>query len=200
VKKVASQDIYQIKVTLLGITPPIWRRLLVPASLTLEHLHHVLQFAMGWSNCHLHDFRIGGQRFAEPDADDPIAGPGATTDEASVRLSRVLGNAGTTAVYTYDFGDGWEHEIVVEKILAPEAGRVYPMCVGGKRHCPPEDCCGVPGYTDLLKAIADPEHNQDNLLLMWLGGRFDPEEFSVDAVNRLLAPSLRRRRVTEPRP
>ena len=197
-KKVENpRDIYQIKVTLLGTSPPIWRRLLVPASLTLAQLHYVLQAAMGWDNDHLHDFRIGKQRYAEPDPDDPPMGPGATADEGAVRLSRVLGKAGAKAVYTYDFGDGWEHGIVVEKILPPEEGRAYPVCVDGKRHGPPEDCGGVGGYYNLLEAVGDPEHDEHEEMREWLGDDFDPEAFSVDEVNRRLVPSRRRRSKAE---
>jgi len=104
-----------------------------------------------------------------------------------VRLFSVLGKVGAKAVYTYDFGDGWEHAIAVEKVLSPEAGHAYPACVEGKRHGPPEDCGGVPGFYNLLEAIGDPEHGQHEEMRDWLGDDFDPEAFSVDEVNRRLA-------------
>jgi hypothetical protein len=104
----------------------------------------------------------------------------------------VLGRIGSKAVYTYDFGDGWEHEIVVEKKLPPEAGQAYPICVDGKRHGPPEDCGGVPGYYSLLNAISDPLNHQHKESRDWLGDEFDPEAFSVDEINRSLAPLTRR--------
>src|SRR5580698_8954743 len=113
------QEIYQVKVTLLGTRPPIWRRLLVPADLTLEDLHDVLQAAMGWRDCHLHEFRIGQKRFGEADPGESFMGVPTTISESSARLFRVLGKAGAKAVYSYDFGDGWEHRITVEKVLAP---------------------------------------------------------------------------------
>ena len=154
-KRVENPDeIYQIKVTLLGTSPPIWRRLLVPATLTLEQLHDVLQLAMGWEDCHMHDFRIGQKRFGKPGPDDRLMGPHAIGNERTVRLFSVLGKVGAKAVYTYDFGDSWEHAIVVEKVLPPAAERVYPACVEGKRHAPPEDCGGVPGFYNLLKRSA----------------------------------------------
>jgi hypothetical protein len=182
------QQIYQIKVTLLGTDPPIWRRLLVPAALTLETLHDILQLAMGWEDCHMHDFRIGQQRFGKPDPMERAFGGTRTVSERTARLFSLLGRVGAKAVYTYDFGDSWEHGIVVEKRLAPEPGRVYPACLAGERHGPPEDCGGVPGFYNLLEAIGDPQHEEHEELLDWLGDGFDPEAFSVEEVNRRLAP------------
>jgi hypothetical protein len=187
-----TREIYQIKVTLMGTDPKIWRRLLVPADLTLERLHDVLQIAMGWEDCHLHEFRIGKQRFGTPDAmDDALGGPRAAS-ERTARLFQVLGRARAKAAYTYDFGDTWEHQIVVEKLLPVEPGLAYPRCVAGERHGPPEDCGGTWGYHNLLEAISDPEHDDHEEMLEWLGEGFDPEAFSVDEVNQQLTP-LRRR-------
>jgi hypothetical protein len=186
------QEIYQIKVTLLGTDPPIWR-LLVPADLTLEQLHDVLQLAMGWENCHMHDFHIGQRRFGTPDPSEELSGLSSTASERTTRLFNVLGRVGAKAIYTYDFGDSWEHEVVVEKRLAPEPGRAYPACVAGERHGPPEDCGGMPGFYDLLDAISDPAHEQHEELRDWLGDDFDPDSFSVDEVNRRLKPLQRRR-------
>lgn len=186
-----SQEIYRIKVTLLGTDPPIWRRLLVPAALTLEQFHDVLQLAMGWEDCHMHDFRIGQQRYGKPDPMERVLGGPRTANERTARLFQVLGRAGIKAVYTYDFGDSWEHKVVVEKRLAPEPERAYPTCVAGERHGPPEDCGGIPGFYNLLEAISDPSHEQHEELLDWLGDGFDSEAFSVEEVNRKLAPVQR---------
>ena len=188
-----AQEIYQIKVTLLGADPPIWRRLLVPADLTLEQLHDVLQLAMDWENCHMHEFRIGRQRFGKPNPMEEAFGGSRTASERTARLFSVLGRARAKAVYTYDFGDSWEHQIVVEECLAPEPGRAYPACLAGERRAPPEDCGGLPGFYNLLEAIGDPEHEEHEEILEWLGGGFDPEAFSVDEVNRRFAPLQRRR-------
>ena len=188
------QQIYQIKVTLLGTDPQIWRRLLVPADLTLEQLHNVLQIAMGWEDCHMHEFRIGQQRYGTSDPMERVFGGSRTASERAARLFNVLDRAGTKAAYTYDFGDSWEHRIVVEKRLAPEPGRAYPACLAGERHGPPEDCGGIPGFYNLLEAISDPKHEQHEELLDWLGDGFDLEAFSVDEVNRRLAPLQRRRK------
>ena len=187
------QEIYQIKVTLLGTDPPIWRRLLVPADLTLEQLHDVLQLAMGWEDCHMHEFRIGQQRFGKPDPMERAFGGPRTASERTARLFNVLGRAGIKAVYTYDFGDSWEHRIVVEKRLVQEPGCTYPTCLAGERHAPPEDCGGIPGFYNLLEAIRDPEHEEHEELLDWVGGGFDPDAFSADEVNHRLAPLQRRR-------
>lgn len=184
-------DIYQLKVTLRWTKPPIWRRLLVPAGFTLADLHWAVQVAMGWDDSHLHEFRIGQKRFGKPDRNDGFMGPSAVDNEHSSYLFRVLGKVGGKAIYTYDFGDGWEHAIVVEKVLPPEPGLAYPICVGGKLQGPPEDCGGIPGYYNLLEAIRNPQHPEREDLLDWVGGEFDPETFSVDEVNRRLA-SLQR--------
>jgi hypothetical protein len=185
------QEIYQIKVTLLGTDPPVWRRLLVPADLTLEQLHDVLQLAMGWEDGHMHEFRIGQRRFGKADPMERAFGGRPTASERTARLFNVLARAGAKAVYTYDFGDSWDHQIVVEKRLAPEPGHAYPACLAGERHGPPEDCGGIPGFYNLLEAIRDPQHEQHEELLDWLGDGFDPEAFSVDEVNRRLAPVQR---------
>jgi len=185
------QEIYQLKITLLDTRPPIWRRLLVPARLTLEVLHDVLQLAMGWYDSHLHEFRVGQKRFGKPDPDDELMGLPEVGNERTAHLFKVLGKAGAKAIYTYDFGDSWEHAIVVEKVLPPEPGIAYPLCVGGKLQCPPEDCGGIPGYYNLLEAIRDPAHEEHEDMLDWVGSDYDPEAFSVDDVNRRLAPLQR---------
>lgn len=185
------QEIYQLKVTLLGTKPPIWRRLLVPAGLTLDVLHDVLQMAMGWTDSHLHEFSVGKKRFGAPDPEDELMDLPAVSDESTAHLFMVLGKAGAKARYTYDFGDCWEHAIVVEKVSPPGPGVAYPICVGGKLRCPPEDCGSIPGYYNLLEVIRDPTHEEHEEMMDWLGGEYDPEAFSVDDVNRRLAPLQR---------
>jgi hypothetical protein len=119
-------EIYQLKVTLLGTSPPIWRRLLVPADLTLAQLHDVLQAAMGWQECHMHEFSAGGRYFGRPNPEDRFMGVPPIENERTVRLSRVLGRVGAKAVYTYDLGDSWEHSIVLEKRLCADPSTTYP--------------------------------------------------------------------------
>jgi hypothetical protein len=135
----ASHPIYQIKVTLEGIHPPIWRRIQVPGNLTLPQLHAVLQIAMGWTNSHLHGFRVGKQFYTEPNPDYGYGGAG----RAAGSVEQIAPAVGARFVYEYDFGDSWEHALVVEQILPPDPGVAYPRCIDGKRACPPEDVGGV---------------------------------------------------------
>ena len=155
-------DIYQLKITLIGTD--VWRRVLVPAGMSLGQLHNVIQLAMGWEDVHLHEFRIGRHHYG-------LEEPGCL-DERRFRLSDVLPKKGSKAEYTYDFGDGWEHVIRVEKLATSELGVVYPVCTGGRLEPPPEDCGGPIGYYKLLDEAVEP----------------DPTRFSVDAVNVRLAP------------
>ncbi|MFZ1997993.1 MAG: plasmid pRiA4b ORF-3 family protein [Candidatus Sulfotelmatobacter sp.] len=186
-----SQDIYQIKVTLLGTNPPIWRRLLVPALLTLAQLHVVLQTAMGWEGGHMHEFRVGHRHFGKPNPEDWSMGMPPVENERTVRLSGVLRRVGARVIYTYDFGDSWEHGIVLEKRLPVEPITKYPVCMDGQLACPPEDCGGIPGFYDLVEAITDPNHERHEEMSEWIGDDFDPQAFSVDNVNRILSPVRR---------
>ena len=193
-KKIASsQNIYQIKVTLLGTKPPIWRRLLVPASMTLAKLHHVLQTAMGWAGGHMHEFRTADRHFGIPDPEDRSMGMPNVENERTVRLSKVLWRPGAKLIYTYDFGDNWEHAVVLEKLLPTPPGLdiEYPICIDGKLGCPPDDCGGIPGYYELIEALADPEHERHEEISEWISEDFDPQAFSVENVNRMLSPKRR---------
>lgn len=181
------QAILQIKVTLEWIKPPVWRRLLVPAGLTLAQLHDVLQAAMPWEDSHLHEFQIGRSHYGAPMPSMGFPGEPAIKNERRVHVWQVLGGPGAKAKYIYDFGDGWEHTIRVEKVLAAEPGETYPVCVAGKRRCPPEDCGGIPGFYNLLETLADPNQEDHQEMLDWVGGSFDPEEFSLEEANARLA-------------
>jgi hypothetical protein len=194
-KKISSaQDVYQIKVTLLWTKPPIWRRLLVPSSMTLEHLHDALQIAMGWENCHMHDFSAGRRRFGQPDPSDGFMDGPQVESERTARLSDVLKRAGAKMTYTYDFGDSWEHSIVLEKRLPPDQDTVCPICLDGQLACPPEDCGGIPGFYRLLDILADPKHKEHEEMREWVGENYDSEAFSVDKVNKFLLPKRRPRK------
>ena len=142
---------YQIKVTLNGVRPSIWRRLVVPSSLSLMDLHDVLQVAMGWMDSHLHQFVARGKLYGQP---DPEFGMG-RINEKRVRLDEVLRTEKDAMTYEYDFGDGWEHKIVLEKVLGNAEEHAAPSCIAGARACPPEDCGGVWGYANLLKVISN---------------------------------------------
>jgi hypothetical protein len=192
-KSTVPPEVFQLKVTLLGTMPPIWRRLLVPVNLTLAQLHDVLQAAMGWQDCHMHEFCAGQRHFGKPNPEDRLMGMPPVENEHTVHLSNVLSRVGAKAIYTYDFGDSWEHSIVLEKRLPADPGTDYPVCTGGECACPPEDCGGIPGFYNLLDALGDPTHEQHDELQDWIGENYDPDVFSIDDVNRMITP-LRRRR------
>jgi hypothetical protein len=183
-KAAPAAETYQLKVTLKEIRPPIWRRLQVPGDIPLSQLHEILQDGMGWSNYHLHLFEIGARSFTGLGIDEDWSDiESDDEDDSRVELREVLTRAGQKFRYKYDFGDGWDHEIVVEKILPPAAGARHAVCLAGKRACPPEDCGGPWGYQDLLKALRDPHHRRHEDLTEWVGGSFDSEAFSLDEIN-----------------
>jgi hypothetical protein len=174
-KAVKESKIYQLKITLKYIRPPIWRRVEVPDDVTLDELHLILQAAMGWTNSHLHQFRVGKIYYGEPSIDE--FSDLNLKDESKARLNKVLSRPKQKMIYEYDFGDGWEHEILLEKILPRDSTAKYPRCLGGARACPPEDCGGTGGYVNFLEAISDPDHEEHDEYLDWIGGEFDPEKF-----------------------
>jgi hypothetical protein len=173
----ATRDakIYQLKITLKYVRPPIWRRVQVSGDITLAELHIILQAAMGWYNSHLHQFRVGKTYYGAPSIDE-FSDPN-LKDDSKAQLASILKKPKQKMVYEYDFGDGWEHEILLEHVLSRATGVRYPRCLGGARACPPDDCGGVGGYANFLQAISDPEHDEHDEYLEWIGGRFDPEAF-----------------------
>jgi hypothetical protein len=183
-------SIYQLKVTLKGSTPPIWRRLQVKDNIRLGDLSVVVQCAMGWDGGHLHQFIHQGQYFGEPSDDDCDS----VTDEDKVRLSDLHLRAKSKFVYEYDFGDDWMHDIVVEKTLPVEKGVDYPRCIAGKLACPPEDCGGIWGFYNMLQAVADPKHAEHEDYKEWLDDKFDPEAFDLEAKDATLREIFKRPR------
>lgn len=173
-------QIYQIKVTLRSTRPSIWRRILVPGSTTLLKLHDILQIVMGWENAHLHMFKIPGLN-NEPMED--VYGDMDAAAEARCKLSQMNFREGQRFTYIYDFGDSWEHTLVVEKILLGQERLGYPICMKGKCAGPPEDVGGVWGYENFLKAIHDLDHEEHEDYLNWIGEEFDPVAFDLNAVN-----------------
>lgn len=176
----SSTPIYQIKVTVAGIEPPIWRCIQVPGDTTLAELHDVLQAVMSWCDYHLHQFMVGEAYYGVPQPDYMME----MKDERKVRLSQIV-DEGSEFVYEYDFGDSWEHVLEVEKVLEPEPGQRYPVCLEGRRATPPEDVGGVWGYEEYVEAITDLDHPEHEEYLEWRG-EFDPEAFDVDEVNAAL--------------
>ena len=179
--------VHQLKISLSGVSrPPVWRRVLVPADVTLGDLHEVIQVAMGWDDYHMHLFSVGGQNYGSP---DPELGH---ASDRNVLLSQVLSGPGDRLGYTYDFGDDWEHDILLEETRTAVPEESYPSCVAGKGACPPEDCGGAWGYAELKEILATPSREGHQDMLEWLGldaGKdFDPKEFSVADVNARLSP------------
>ena len=184
-KSSKASSIYQMKVTLRDIRPPIWRRVQVRSDESLEHLHYAIQLSMSWTNLHLHSFRIQGVEYGMllPDLGfDELE----VRDEATVKLSKVIPGEKFKFSYLYDFGDSWEHEVLVEKVLVADSEIDYPICITAKRACPPEDCGGSCGYESFLEAIQDPEHPEHEEMLEWVGGTFDPEDPALDEANHQL--------------
>jgi hypothetical protein len=176
-----ARPIYQLRVALAEVVPPVWRRVLVPGAFTLDRVHRVIQYAMGWKDAHLHSFEIAGVQYGEPDPDGELA----LRDELDIRLDAVAGK-GDIFRYTYDFGDWWEHELAVEDVFAAEPDERYPRCVDGGRACPPEDVGGAAGFAAMLAALDDPAHPEHEAMRDWLGREFDREAFRPDRVTTLL--------------
>ena len=173
-----ASKIFQFKIKLRGITPMIWRRVQVKSDITFGMLHVFIFRAMGWEGYHLHEFvmcnpkkgyedHIG--RIDEEMDEDFI-------DEDKLRIDRYFSMTNNTARYVYDFGDDWEHDIVLEKILEAQEGITYPICLAGKRACPPEDCGGVWGYKNLIEIMQDPDHDEYEEMVDW-HGELNPEAF-----------------------
>jgi Plasmid pRiA4b ORF-3-like protein len=194
----SAAPIYQFKIVLLGPKPPIWRRLQVPGNANLGWLHAVLQTTMGWTNSHLHHFLTRDASYSDPRFnEDSVFGDQPDRDEARAKLLQVAPEAGSQFGYEYDFGDSWEHEVTVEKILPPGSGLAEAaLCLDGARACPPEDCGGIWGYADLLKILGKPKHPEHKTMKEWIGGSFDAEAFDKGKINLWLA-KLKWPRVTE---
>ncbi len=188
----ASGPVYQVKITLKNLTPPIWRRILVSSETTLAQFHPILQTVMGWEDSHLYVFKAGSVQFTYPyepgDLEEMTA-----VDARAVKLIHLVpghrpfhGQFHYVLEYEYDLGDGWEHELVFEDVLAPDPNQKLPLCLAGERACPPEDVGGVRGYADFLDAIRLRDHPEHDQYMEWSGGSFDPERFNMKAVNSAL--------------
>lgn len=183
--------VYQFRVTLMGAQPPIWRRIQVQ-DCTLDKLHEHIQTAMGWTNSHLHQFDIDGKCYGEPELLNNGFENFRCVDSTKTTLSQILHGTGEPCVfkYEYDFGDGWEHEIVFEGIPTVDHKAKYPLCLEGERACPPEDCGGIGGYHELVKACSNPKHKKHASMLEWIGGRFDSEDFDAKQATKKMKKGL----------
>jgi len=186
-------SIYELRITLQEISPPIWRLVQVPDTLPLNRLHDVLQTVIGWTDSHLHQFEKDGKHWGVPEPDEDYSIE--IMDESRTTIGAVLTTPGDSMLYVYDFGDNWRHNVELEKIL-PASGVVRPVCLAGERHCPPEDVGGVPGYAEFLEVIFEPGHEEYEHYVRWAGGpsplnrsvgRFQPEGFDMMAVNKALS-------------
>lgn len=180
-----NNQVLQFKISLKYTKPPIWRRVQIPIDSTFEDLHYIIQAAMGWFDGHLHHFCIQQTRSSEPlvfgvPSEDDF-GPVETKPECKYKVTDFL-KPKQKMLYTYDFGDNWEHEILFEKELDPQPNQTYPVCIAGKRACPPEDVGGVWGYEHFLEVMQDPKHEEHEEMCEWICDEFDSEAFDPKEV------------------
>ena len=177
-------SIHTIKVSLRYMKPPIWRRLHVPSTTSLAELHDIIQAAMGWYDCHLHQFEVNGVHYADTEhmLED-------TTDEARRTLAQM--QAGDRIAYWYDFGDDWWHDIVVESVDRADPALTYPRCVTGRRAGPPEDSGGPWGFAELMRALSDDRHPEHEMYSRWMEQigeiGYDPAHCDLDEINKALS-------------
>jgi hypothetical protein len=177
-------SLYQLKITLKWSKPAIWRRVVVRADLPLDRLHALIQLVMPWTNSHMHQFFAGETYYGAP---TPEADTGMEMlDEEEYTLAELAPAAKTKFIYEYDFGDSWEHEVTVEKVLPPDKGFKHPVCLAGANACPPDDCGGLGGYYDLLKILGNPKHREHDEMEDWIGGKWDAKQFDLEETNRQL--------------
>ena len=177
-----AASLYQIKITLAWSKPPIWRRVIVRSDMTLDRLHDVIQWVMPWTDSHLHQFVVGKTYYALPNPEFEND----SLDEQEYGIADIAPNARNKFQYEYDFGDGWRHDLLVEKVLPPDPAFKHPVCVAGANACPPEDCGGIPGYYDMLEALANPKHPRHSECMEWMGEEWDAKQFDLDEINAAL--------------
>lgn len=190
-KEKPTDAVYQFKITLPESHPPIWRRIQV-RNCTLDKLHEHIQTAMGWTNSHLHHFRMNDQLYGDPELIQDNFEDMDYKDSTTTKISDILPQNGKRFrfQYEYDFGDSWNHEVLFEGMVQPESKVKYPLCLEGARACPPEDCGGIWGYPEFLEAIQNPDNERHEELLEWVGGRFDPEEFDPAKATKAMKKGL----------
>ena len=178
----SAATIARLKITLDDVKPVVLRRVEVPVDIRLDRLHLTIQAAMGWTNSHLYEIRAGGVGWSTPYPDADWAGD--FIDSRKARLGDIIEDIGSkTLKYLYDFGDGWEHTIKIERLTDRQPGILYPRLIEAKGHCPPEDVGGPWGYAELLEAIADSTHERHSELKEWLADDFNPHVVDVDSLS-----------------
>jgi hypothetical protein len=185
-QEISDRPIYQLKITLKGSKPPIWRRVLISSGMPLEKLHDIIQLTFGWYNCHLHQFVVGRTYYQPGGPDEDGFGMMDVEDSNGLRVCELLRSEKDKISYEYDFGDGWDHQILLEKVLPPKPEKALPVCVKGLRACPPEDCGGIYGYYHLLETINGPDCAEKEELLEWTCGPIDPDAFDLVGINARL--------------
>lgn len=180
-QKTQATQLFQLKVTLQGVKPPIWRRIQVPGDTTLARLHKVIQLCMGWTDSHLHHFQIDNTSYSMPDMDD-MPDAEAMNNEADFTLQALQDKILPGFQYVYDYGDDWLHRISVEKILGAEEGLAYPVLLAGKRACPPEDIGGIPNFLHLLEVLKDPKDADYEEFSDLLDEEYDPARFGKEEI------------------
>jgi len=186
--------VYYLKVTLKDSKPPIWRDILVPSDLTLEELHYVIQTVMGWGNSHLHQFIAEEVLYTDDINSDNSDEYGLDTrdedeqdrNEKKYTVSQILTKEQACIIYEYDLGDSWTHKIELKKILPADPNARQARCLRGEKACPPEDCGGIWGYTDMLETLRNAKNSDKKEILAWLGNDFNPDYFNIDEINGLL--------------
>jgi len=182
----SAAAIARLKITLDRVKPVVLRRVEAPFDIRLDRLHLTIQAAMGWTNSHLYEIQAGGVAWSTPDGDAGWGGE--VMDARKARLDDILEDTGAkTLKYLYDFGDGWEHTIKIERLVDPKPGMLYPNLIEAKGRCPPEDVGGPWGYGELLEAIEDPRHERHSEFKEWLAHDFDPHVVDVDRLSRNVA-------------
>jgi hypothetical protein len=177
----AGELLYELKVELQEIEPPVWRIIRVPSHTSLLKLHRILQRAMGWANSHLYLFEVDGKLYGEPSTEWDFE----VLDSRKMTLEKIFSGGKTSFLYEYDLGDSWRHYIKLLGTVEGE-GEEKPGCTAGARACPPEDCGGTMGYYELLLALSDPDHENHDAMLEWVGGKFDPNAFDAATVDQAM--------------
>ena len=182
-----KNQLFQFRIEMLDISPPIWRRILVPSDYNFWDLHVAIQDSMGWEDRHLHYFQIKGKSKQKevhigipdfdgfPDLQEVYPG-------WEIWIQAYFNDLGVEAKYLYDFGDDWWHSVKLEGYIYREKNIRYPVCTGGERACPPEDCGGASGYQGLIETLSDPDHDEYEDMRNWAGKDWDPEKFSPSEV------------------
>ena len=179
--------IYQLRITLIESRPRIWRRILVEEDILLSDLHKIIQTTMGWTNSHLHQFVKDDTFYTKRMPDDDLWDEMNNVDYKGLKINELLRFVKNTIIYEYDYGDGWMHEILLEKFLKPDPDVKYPVCTDGAMKCPPEDVGGMGGYMRMLKVLRNPNNREYESFINWLGGNFNHREFDISMVNKQLA-------------